>query len=411
MRPGIPLKHVADIRYSNVDKKTLDGQIPVKLCNYTDVYYNQRIVDEMPFMDASATAEQVAAFTLRADDVLLTKESETADDIGVSSLVTADLPGVLCGYHLAIVRPRPTAIIGRYLRWALVSTPSRQQFEVAATGVTRFGLRQDSVAGMLVHVPRLDEQRAIADYLDAETARIDAIVDSRRRQLILVAERFVAGVASAVSSSPRGRLGHYLSSIEQGWSPVAGEGLRDSDSEWGVLKLSAITGGVFRAKEHKTMAEDPGVYARYEVLPGDLLMTRANTPELVGDVAHADAPPRRLLISDLIYRLRYIPAKADGRYLAFVLSTSEVRGQLAAIARGSSQSMVKLRGSDIRGIDIPIPSLEQQQAISSVLQAASGDAQRLAECLSRQLELLQERRQALITAAVTGQVEIPGVAA
>lgn len=65
----LPLKHVAEIRFSKVDKKTLDGQIPVRLCNYTDVYYNDLIHAGMTFMEATATREQVLRFSLRAGDV------------------------------------------------------------------------------------------------------------------------------------------------------------------------------------------------------------------------------------------------------------------------------------------------------------------------------------------------------
>ena len=122
-----------------MDKKTVDGQIDVKLCNYTDVYYNERIHADIPFMNATATLDQVAGFTLRGGDVSLTKDSETADDIGVSAYVPLDLPGVLCGYHLA---PGPTTSIGH--RRTLLAMGARligltPQLELAATGVTGSG--------------------------------------------------------------------------------------------------------------------------------------------------------------------------------------------------------------------------------------------------------------------------------
>ena len=87
MRAIQPLKHVADVRFSNVDKKSVDGQISVHLCNYTDVYYNDVITADMEFMAATAPDAQVAAFGLRAGDVLFTTESETPDDIGVGAYV------------------------------------------------------------------------------------------------------------------------------------------------------------------------------------------------------------------------------------------------------------------------------------------------------------------------------------
>ena len=92
------LKHVAAVRPSNVDKKTVEGQEPVRLCNYVDVYKNDYITEAFDFMQASATPAQIAAFTLKASDVIITKDSETWDDIAVPAYVKTDLPGVLCGY-------------------------------------------------------------------------------------------------------------------------------------------------------------------------------------------------------------------------------------------------------------------------------------------------------------------------
>ena len=96
---------------------------------------------------------------------------------------------LVCGYHLAVVRPGPDVDL-KYLFWCLWSQPLREQAVVAATGVTRFGLRQEFMRNALVDLPGLDEQRRIADFLDLETARIDRLLSLRRRQLAAVETRF-----------------------------------------------------------------------------------------------------------------------------------------------------------------------------------------------------------------------------
>jgi len=101
------LDGVADVFFSNVDKHTRDGEAPVRLCNYVDVYKNDKITDSIDFMQASAEPRKIAKFQIRRGDVLATKDSETPDDIAVPSLVARELPGVICGYHLALIRPRP----------------------------------------------------------------------------------------------------------------------------------------------------------------------------------------------------------------------------------------------------------------------------------------------------------------
>ncbi len=95
------LKYVSDTRISNVDKKSED-EIAVQLCNYTDVYKNDFIDDNIEFMQATATLSQIKNFELKLDDVLMTKDSESSDDIGIPAYVSlSNTKGVVCGYHLA----------------------------------------------------------------------------------------------------------------------------------------------------------------------------------------------------------------------------------------------------------------------------------------------------------------------
>ena len=136
------LDAVADVLFSNVDKHTIDGEKPVWLCNYVDVYKNDRITSDIDFMEASALDREIRKFQIRRDDVLATKDSEEADDIAIPSLVHEDLPGVLCGYHLAMIRPRFPSVSGPFLAWLHASKSFRAQYEAKAVGVTRFGLSQ-----------------------------------------------------------------------------------------------------------------------------------------------------------------------------------------------------------------------------------------------------------------------------
>lgn len=170
------LKYIATIAVSNVDKKTVEGETPVRLCNYTDVYYNEEISAETPFMEATATADQIIRFSLRAGDVLITKDSETPDDIAVPAFVPETLPGIVCGYHLAVIRADQTKVFPKFLYWSMASAPTRQGLGAEATGVTRFGLRIDAIANVRLRLPALEEQRRIATFLDVETSRIDRIV-------------------------------------------------------------------------------------------------------------------------------------------------------------------------------------------------------------------------------------------
>lgn len=127
------LKQACHVFPSNVDKKSHDGETPVLLCNYTDVYYSETITAGMSFMAATATNEQIAKFTLRAGDTIITKDSETADDIAIGAYVPANLPGVVCGYHLSMIRPMP-ATEGAFVKRLFDSTYVKSCVAVRANG-------------------------------------------------------------------------------------------------------------------------------------------------------------------------------------------------------------------------------------------------------------------------------------
>src|SRR4051812_34307275 len=108
--PLAALLAVAEVRVSSVDKKTHPTEIPVRLCNYSDVYVNDYVTSSLEFMLASAREVEIARFGLEQGDVVITKDSESPDDIGVPAVVIERIEGLVCGYHLAILRPRNGAI-------------------------------------------------------------------------------------------------------------------------------------------------------------------------------------------------------------------------------------------------------------------------------------------------------------
>ena len=169
---NLPLNALADIRFSNVDKKTDQSEVEVCLCNYKDVYYNNFIRSDMEFMKATATEREIKKCALYKDDVVITKDSEKYDDIGVPALVRENIKGLVCGYHLAIIRPLEQ-IYGPYLFYALSALPAQKQFHSYANGVTRFGLRKADIGAVELPVPSHSEQRTIAHILSTLDDKIE----------------------------------------------------------------------------------------------------------------------------------------------------------------------------------------------------------------------------------------------
>ena len=182
------LRTVADMRVSNVDKHVRDGERPVRLCNYVDVYKNDRITHQMPFMNATATPDEIERFRLRRGDVLITKDSESWNDIGVPALVESADADIVCGYHLALLRPFPCIDSG-YLFRVLQSSGVAHQFHIEANGVTRFGLAHGGIKSIRLPLPPFAEQAAIVRFLDHVDGRIRRYVRAKRKLIGSTASR------------------------------------------------------------------------------------------------------------------------------------------------------------------------------------------------------------------------------
>ena len=150
----VKLVDACEVIVSPVDKKTVDGELPVKLCNYTDVYYNNAIDSKINFMAATAKPREIEKFSLVTDDVIITKDSETPDDIGVPAYVKETVDDLLCGYHLTILRPKKQTI-GKYVCYALTSPRVKHDFYRFANGITRFGLTTESYQKIKIPLPLL----------------------------------------------------------------------------------------------------------------------------------------------------------------------------------------------------------------------------------------------------------------
>ena len=173
----MPLNELIDLRLSSVDKKSKSNERPIQLCNYMDVYNNTFIHGGMDFLPATATEREIERCSLVAGDVIITKDSEKHDDIGVPALVREEIPDLICGYHLAILRPLESKVDGSFLFYALSNVETQQQFHSFANGVTRFGLRKADIGLVEIPLPHLKDQRAIAHIL----ATLDDKIELNRR--------------------------------------------------------------------------------------------------------------------------------------------------------------------------------------------------------------------------------------
>ena len=156
------IKRIANVSFSSVDKHIYEHERQVRVCNYVDVYKNDRVSLATPFRGGSVTEAEYGNYALKAGDVIVTKDSEDWKDICVPCLVTDDIPDTVCGYHLAILRPNTERISGEYLYFALLAAPTTWQFHKAATGITRYGIGKNEIGMAIIPLPPRTEQDATA---------------------------------------------------------------------------------------------------------------------------------------------------------------------------------------------------------------------------------------------------------
>lgn len=180
----IPLGAVAELRFSNVDKLTCPSEEPVRLCNYTDVYNNDYITDGLDFMHASATQPEIARFGLQVGDVIITKDSETPDDIGIATVVDSTAQDLICGYHLALIRPNKEEVDSTFLAKQFGHFRLTQYFAQQANGLTRYGLPIGAVANAPLWLPELNEQKSVGvvlRLLDETIAKTEAVIEKLKQ--------------------------------------------------------------------------------------------------------------------------------------------------------------------------------------------------------------------------------------
>ncbi len=394
------LKQVADAFPSNVDKKSYDDETPVRLCNYTDVYYNDVIFDDPDFMVATATPEQIAKFTLRAGDVIITKDSETADDIASAAYVPADMPGVVCGYHLSMVRPRK-GMSGGFIKRYFDSAFAKASVAVRANGLTRVGLGQYAVDNLNVPVPPPVEQSAIAAFLDRETGKIDALVEAQTRLIELLKEKRQAVISHAVTkgldpAAPMKDSGvEWLGQVPAHWEVVAikrlarlqsGDAITSSDIEE-VGAFPVYGGNGFRGfTESYTHDGDFVLIGRQGALCGNINYAQGRF--WASEHAIVAHPLQPFII----------------RWFGELLRTMNL-GQYSVAA-----AQPGLSADALSNLRCPHPPLEEQAAIVHALDQQLGNFGGLIVEAERAIALLQERRAALISAAVTGKIDVRGLA-
>ena len=415
---------VAEMRVSNVDKRIRESEFPVRLCNYVDVYKNDRITLVLPFMNATASREEIERFRLKRGDVLFTKDSEAWDDIGVPSLVVESAYDLLSGYHLALLRSYKE-LLGPYLARCLQSKSVAYQFHVRARGVTRYGLTHVGIQSVRIPLPPLSEQRAIVRYLDYVDRRIRRYLSAKQRLIDLLEEEKQAIINQAVTRGPDPNVRlkpsgvEWLGDLPEHWAverlstSVESQinGVWGSDPD-GTDDLPCIRVADFDRRNHRIRTDKltlrsvkPSERSGRILSKGHLLLEKSGGGEQqpVGTVMLYDHD-FQAVCSNFVGRI-VLRESYDPTYQTYLHAT------LYAI--GVNKRSIK-QTTGIQNIDassylselVRVPPPNELAAIVRYLDKATSDIEAAIARARRQIELVQEYRTRLIADVVTGKLDV-----
>lgn len=389
---------------------------------------DERLGDrDLPLLSVSALRGVVPRSELteaepRADDLSIYKVVDRGDIVlnrmsaYQGALGIAKQQGIASPDY-AVLRPTERAD-GRYLThmmrssWFVSEMVARLR-GVGGVGVAHVRTPRVSIADLgtiPTDCPPLDEQRRIADFLDERVARIDRIIEARRaqgsRSEALAAARLQADFESLATVHGAVPLRRALASIEQGWSPQA-EASPAPLEHWGVMRAGAVNGGIFDAEDNKRLPEGLTPRPEYEIHAGDLLMSRASgSLDLIGSVAVVPNEVRSgLLLPDKIYRLR-LREGWDTNFIASVLRAHTNRERIRLGVSGAEGMANNLPSGVIRELEVPWAPLAVQRAAEHDWCRARETQRQTRTAIAQTITLLTEYKQSLITAAVTGELDV-----
>ena len=330
-----------------------------------------------------------------------------------------------CNQSMAAIVPG-NQVVARFLYWWLVS--NYQNIRNMAGGDLRDGLNLDLVGEIPCPLPLSGEQVAIAKFLDRETAKIDALIAEQEALLALLAEKRQATISHVVTrgldptvpmkNSGIAWLGEVPAhwevrsikslAIEAGGIFIDGDWIESRNlSDEGVRYITTGNVGLGFYKEQGSGFISEETFSELdctEVLPGDVLISRLNLP--IGRACLAPDLGRRVVTSvdNVIFRPS---AEIDRSYLVYRLSAPDYLHEAANLASGAT--MQRISRTELGTIRIALPTLQEQQQIAASLRIKLERLDLLVIDAQKSIELLRERRTALIAAAVTGKIDVGGL--
>lgn len=339
---------------------------------------------------------------VKANDVLFATVRPTLQRIAI---VPDELDNQVCSTGYFVLRPR-AGIDHRYVFYFLFTDTFMGQMENLQKGASYPAVTDGEVRSQFILFPPLPEQQRIVGILDEAFDGIAIAKANAQKNLQNARELFESYLQSVFAEGDgkweKTSLENVLAVQPQnGWSPPADN---HSDSGTPVLTLSSVTGFQFRPDKIKFTSAPTNHQRHYWVNNGDFLITRSNTPDLVGHVAIASGITQPTIYPDLIMRMNPAPDRMMTEFLYYQMRSPSLRREITGRAQGANPTMKKISNGAVRTLPISVPSIASQQAIVETLNALTIETQHLESIYQQKLAALDELKKSLLHQAFTGQL-------
>lgn len=336
---------------------------------------------------------------LRLGDVLLAKDGST---LGITALVDQlPAPATVNG-SIAVIRP--FAIDGRFLRYALASDVTQGLIRQLKDGMGVPHLFQWDIRRLPVPLPPADEQRRIADLLDEQTGRIEEASRLRMQQISFMEARMrsVLDELIEVPGVDRVRLAR-LATLQSGITVDANRSL-DGAEDVPYLRVANVQAGALDLTEVSSIKADRAQRRRFALRPGDVLMTEGGDLDKLGrgTVWRGEIPGA--IHQNHVFAVR-VRQHLLPDYLAYVTASSGARRHFEATGTKTT-NLASTSATKVLDLPVPLRSISDQEDIVSRIRAVEARSRATTDLLRSSIELIRERKRSLISAAVTGELDV-----
>lgn len=416
------LKFNASLIISTVDRHELEDEISVSVCHYPQAYNNEKINKKTVLSSGTCNEKEFENFKLKKGQIIITKDSETSNDIGVPTFVEEDIPNAVCGYHLAMINANENLIHSPFLFRYLQSKNVNYYFDTKSNGVTRFGLGKPAMENLPIPIPSLEEQTKITQYLDHQTAIIDKLIQQKEKLIELLKEKRQAVINEAVTkglnlnTKMKDSGIEWLGEVPQQWNPVQ------------IRYLNKKVGsGVTPKGGAEVYTEEGVIFIRSQNVHFEGL--RLDDVVKIDFDTHEKMSGSKVMYKDVLLNITgasigrccVVEIKDEmnvNQHVCIIRPTRKILSEYLNLVLQSNVGQVQIKlgttGGNREGLTfeaikefiIPLPDLKEQEEILNTIQSSLNRYYELENLNTIQIDKMKEYRQSIISEAVTGKIDV-----